>query len=280
MNLFIREVGMKTQKFLEMEKGFTLIGVVLLLLAIGIIAVIAGVLGVKLQFIAKERNTVNRMIVIRDASKDYYRGHRNLPDPAGTNVPVQDLDVEQKYRVDAWGQYFYYNRITKTVDGISPATITITATNIIGLSVNGKQVAGVIISGGANQTIEPSTISGTTFTKTGDDIVVPINVQAEAIEIANNELHIMAKKACAYRCGHPDWPDFIYNEVDVGKAIIQTFSLGNVFVYDPWLTPYLWEKPNIRVRTYGPDLTALSPDDLYVIAGGLPCCPGAGVPEP
>ena len=52
---------MKLRKLFPQERGITLIGVVLLILAIGIIAFIAGGLGVKLQEIAKVEMPAKKM---------------------------------------------------------------------------------------------------------------------------------------------------------------------------------------------------------------------------
>ena len=103
------------KKTLTRKKGFTLIGVVLLILSIGIIAFMAGAVGVKLQQIAKERDTIKRMNVIKKALKDYYRAHQDLPDPGNEvttlystggkqfiahvgEIPVDDLNLEQKQK--------------------------------------------------------------------------------------------------------------------------------------------------------------------------------------
>ncbi|MFH0813023.1 MAG: hypothetical protein V2A69_09320 [Pseudomonadota bacterium] len=264
---------MKTRKILDRENGFTLIGIALLVLAIGIIAVIAGVLGVKLQSIARERDTVKRMTVIRNALKDYYRGHQDLPAPVGTGadeVPVQDLNLEQKYRVDTWGQYFFYRRDTH------PSYPT--RTDIVGLNVNGNNVASIVISFGPDQTQDTLPQNGNEFTTTDDDIVTLINVQSEAIEIANNELHELAKKACAYGCAL-GWPPPPPPEPEVLK-INNYFLLNNRYLRDPWLSDYQWHSVNPPgIYSLGPDRTDAVPpdssDNIYAKVGGLPCCTGS-----
>ena len=257
------------------NKGFTLIAVVLLILAIGIIAFIAGAIGVKLQEIARERNTVKRMAVIKDALKKYYRGHQDLPVPSnvlqvgGQNrgVPVTALDLEQKYSLDAWGQHFYYYECQTTILGQS-------RTKINALVVDGTQLqAGILISNGPDQNFD-TTPTGTcpnevTYNSTNDDILVAINLQSEAIEITNEELRVLAKKACTYYCANSAWP------TNISPDITGAFSLGNNYLIDPWLISYVLDTTSSPPNVYslGPDGEP-SADDIHVKANGLlPCCP-------
>lgn len=287
---------MNTFKAVTNQRGITLIAVVMAVLAIGVIAYFAGALAVKMQQIAQERNTVNRMKVIEVALRKYYLGHRDLPAPSPTfqyggqdqGAPVTDLSLEQKYASDSWGQRFYYNRVTVNVT--TPVTIN-GITDILGLTVDGKTVAGVILSGGPNQQIEPGTISGTTYTTTGDDIVVPIHVQAEAIEIANNELCELAKKACAYKRASysPNCSGWPPDDVAGIDSIRTTYSVRDLYALDPWLTPYEFQDCSTaspRVISAGPDRilgTTSSPsaDDLYIMEpyGFADCNPPAPPPN-
>ena len=110
-------------------------------------------------------------------------------------------------------QYNIFLADTVTIDGIDipPSTSgyhTDANTDIDGLIVNGKNVAGVIISGGPDQNID--TVAGGTgsneFDTTNDDIVVPINVSQEAVEVALEDLKVLQAKVKAF--------DAVYEGID------------------------------------------------------------------
>lgn len=210
---------MKIHRILTNQKGLSLFLVVLIFVTIGLIAFGAATLSIRLQKTGKETATIKRMHVIRDALKRYYRGHQDLP--AAASVPVGDLNLEQKYRLDAWGQELHYNMVTKDWGGA-------TRTNIVGLSVDDNDVAGVIISSGPNQTRQTT---GPPYTTTDDDIVVPVNLSAEAQEIAREELQILAKKVWVYKyCKR--------NPTPILNDIISDYSLPDRLRHDPWGNEY------------------------------------------
>jgi len=223
------------QKESWFSSGFTLLEIVLVLAIIGVASVSIMWISNSLQNMSKVSETKQRMTLIAEKAKDYYRGQQILPGPdvlaagpANTEVPIDssDLDLEQKYRLDAWGQYLYYfrdqNKQNISYDcshsgAISKCLITIGAnkrTLIRGLEVNDKRVAGVLISKGPNQILDtdikptPQDSQGsqdslswgkTTIYKTrGDDIVIPINVTKEAMEIAIDDLLILQNKVNAF----------------------------------------------------------------------------------
>ncbi|MBU2547140.1 MAG: hypothetical protein KKB20_01895, partial [Proteobacteria bacterium] len=129
--------------------------------------------------------TERRMDEIAAKTRAFYRNTGSLPTVTGTAVPTDAnlLDMEQKFRLDDWGQPLRYYVGTG-------------AQAIIGISVDGKNVAGVIISNGPNQTADTATVVPT-FTLAGDDIMVPINVSQEAIEVALDELKVLQAKVKA-----------------------------------------------------------------------------------
>ncbi|MCK5098685.1 MAG: hypothetical protein KAR45_11315, partial [Desulfobacteraceae bacterium] len=68
------------------------------------------------------------------------------------------------------------------------------------VSVNsGNSVAGYIISNGPNQTRETDIITNPDIiTIAGDDIVIPVNVSSEAVEVTLTELKVLQDKINAY----------------------------------------------------------------------------------
>ncbi|MBN2468275.1 MAG: type II secretion system protein, partial [Deltaproteobacteria bacterium] len=134
---------MTIHRFANNQKGFSLLFIISLVAAVGIIALGAAILSVRLQKTSEERVTMQRMLVVRDSIKAYYRGHQKVltPEPTPPNsIPVEavSLNLEQKYRLDAWGQYFHYYH----------------ENDIVGIEVDDKKVAAVLISAGPNQTFD------------------------------------------------------------------------------------------------------------------------------
>lgn len=189
------------------RNGFTLLEILLALTIVGVIAAFTIGISYSIRNMTKVNSTKSRMEQIAAKAKQYYRGHGSLPTAGGTTadrVPVgaSDLNMEQKFRLDAWGQYFHYNRVedSATIDNIS-----FTETDIDGLTVDGKSVAGVIISSGPNQTFDVS-VTGPGYTTAGDDIVISIDVSQEAVEMALDDLKVLQAKVKAF--------DAIYEGVD------------------------------------------------------------------
>lgn len=194
-----------TAELKKQIKGFSLLEILLVLGIIGIVSVFAIGISHSLKNMSSVSETSQRMKLIAAKAKDYYRGHESLPDPTSTDeIPVgaSALDLEQKYRLDSWGQYLYYYRIS--AGGV---------TDINGTTVDGKGVAGVIISSGPNQTFDSFNTASppTTYPEGGsytvnDDIIMPINVHQEAVEIALAELKVLQDKVKAF--------DALYEGID------------------------------------------------------------------
>lgn len=283
---------MKTWRAVRNQRGITLIAVVMVVLAIGLIAYFAGAIAVKLQEIAKERNTVNRMSVVRTALEQYYRAHENLPDPTTTtanytpaySVAVGDLSLEQKFRVDAWGQLYHYNiGATRPEESCNSPAGSIY--DLLGLVVDGVPVAAVLVSAGPNQifdsfdpTSPPATYPATGYQKV-DDVYVSINLSQQAQEIALGELNTLAKKAYAWDCTCNPSP------VPLTLAgLIAQFSLSDQFFHDPWGQCYAADTSGIipRFLSTGPDRTAGTTDDITVPSMNK-CCtdmPDSANPNP
>ena len=179
------------------KSGFSLLEMMLALGILGVIAVFAVSITHSTRNLTKISDTRNRMKEIRRAAVDYYSGHRDLPSPGGAvgsyEVPVEPsaLNLEQKHRMDAWGSYFHYDRASQSATNPSSRTV------ITGIKVDDKKVAGVIISGGPNQTIESSNPDNS-YSTAGDDIVLPISVAEQAFAIAMNDLEVLQAKAQAF----------------------------------------------------------------------------------
>jgi len=204
---------MKKEKEIN-KKGFTLLELLLVIGIMGIIAIFTIGISYSIRNMGKVNTTKSRMEQIAAKATEFYRGHAELPAPAGTGndeVPVgaSDLNMEQKFRLDAWGRYMYYNRVeNQNALNFHNNNITINAdtlTDIDGLIVDGRNVAGVIISYGPNQTLDTTIIgpnapnyAPVTYTTGGDDIVIPIDVSPEAVEIALEELKVLQAKVKAF----------------------------------------------------------------------------------
>lgn len=190
-------------------QGFTLLELMLVLGIVGIITTFVISISSSIRNMSNVSETKNRMIEIAAKAKDYYRGHETLPDPGNLTspppyivsntfksgqVPTQAaaLDLEQKYRLDSWGQFLEYHMTTSAA-----------LTDIDGINTDGgKRVAGIIISYGPNQqqdyTGPPGAVIPIPFNNAGDDIIVPINVSKEATEIALEELKVLQDKVNAF----------------------------------------------------------------------------------
>lgn len=197
--------------------GFTLLEILLAMAIMGIIAVFAIALSSSVQHAAKTSDTQLRMKEIVAKAKAHYRNSEALPagvGTSGTDVPVgaTDLNMEQKYRYDAWGAPLRYYRQPLSVNVVEipptppPIAATLTILDIDYYTVDGKPSAGVIVSDGPNQTADSTPDGSGNITTTGDDIVIPIDVTQEAVEIALDELKVLQEKVKAL--------DGIYEGVD------------------------------------------------------------------
>jgi len=289
------------QTFKHRPHGFTLLEILLALGIMGIIAVFAVALSGSVQNAAKVGDTERRMGEIAAKAKAFYRNSESLPagGGAGTEVPVGStgFNMEQKYRYDAWGAPLRYYRQTVSIT-VTPPGSSLTIPDINAYTVNGKPAAGVIISNGPNQTAE-STVSGPPYTvnTAGDDIVVPIDVSQEAVEIALDQLKVLQDKVKALdavyegvdnngaggidetgcvaaepkaggtgcpptsltndpNCGTATLDEIEDNvagqnydctsytvagvQADALGAVVDIYSLGTNFMFDPWGNAYQW----------------------------------------
>ena len=190
------------------NSAFTLLEIAVVLSLLGVIAVFAIGISNSVKNMTKMTETKKRMELVAEKMRDYYRGHEDLPDPSlspSNSIPVEStiLDMEQKYRMDAWGKYFEYHRLNNPLSirmdgpggpfGFKMLNIGAQSRTLItGLTVDGKTAAGILISGGPNQSIEPGTMASPIYSTVGDDILVPIDVSQEAVEIAPGKFELPA----------------------------------------------------------------------------------------
>jgi hypothetical protein len=176
-------------------------------------------------------------------------------------VLVDALNLEQHFRYDAWGQFYYYDpRI---------------ATNITDVEVEGKPVGAVIISSGPDQIRQSVVnISPYEYTTQGDDILMPVNLREQAIEITLIEMRVLQKKLRAWALNlcpiNPSAPP---------ADIFTQFVLGDEFKKDAWLVNYTIGIAEIR--SSGPDRASGNVnddvDDL-VLSSLTVTCPGPPAP--
>ena len=260
------------------KSGFTLLEILLALGIMGIIAIFAISLGGSVRQGAKVGQTENMMKEIGAKAKAYYRNTRSLPAPASSvEVPVgaTSLNMEQKYRYDAWGTPFNYYRHT-----------TIGAT-----TADGNSCAGYLVSAGPDQAFAAAGNYGTDAdaVTAEDDLLIPIDVAQEAVEIALEDLKVLQSKVAAFdavyagidnnsdgevdesgcnpvdstvgNCPPSSWDSSIDSDPNCGSAtldvidgtthygcsatdplgfIMEIYALGTVYQTDPWGAAYNW----------------------------------------
>jgi len=219
------------------RSGFTLIEI---LLSLAIVSVILIFLLNSFQFV-QHKDKVDqahlRMDEIATKLRAYYRSQQSLPDPFASppdSVPVQleRLDLPQKYRLDGHGQFFRYF-VAPKIDEYSDDEIT----DIVGFDVDGRRAGGVLISLGPNQTQQYTVDNSATppvYQSAGDDILAPITVNEEAMEIVMEELDVLQKRVAAY--------DRIFagvgNDNDLPNDGDSQYDIANAPVPPPPYDPY------------------------------------------
>lgn len=218
------------------QRGAATLMIVLIAVIVATMAVAALAIAPQLKRITEERQTVKRANTIVEAVRAYYMARHELPAPG--SVPVTALGLSQEYKFDTWGQEWCYYRAA----GIAGLEIVTDG------AINGHSVAGVLLSKGPNQTFAsrlndaasamtgcpPDDGSTTKLTVLGDDIVFPLNVQSEAIQIAHDELKRLARAQCAFRIAVDYWETNIAN-------LVNWAGLREMYAYDPWGVLYQWE---------------------------------------
>ncbi len=237
--------------------GFALFVVILLLAGIGVLAAAAIIFTSKVNNLQQEKEAIRSMYALQGAARAYYRGHEDLPAvPAGGKVPLGTaaFNLTSDHGTDVWGQNIIYQRASGT------------RLDIRGVTVDGKAVAGYFLSFGPNQKLD-STLGAATAVRGGDDLLLPINLQAEAVEIAVEELTVLARKVCAAcRAGRSS----ITSDLN---ALRTYFLLGEQYQQDPWGRDYLWDAVGKTYYSEGPS-TATADDNLSG-PSQIVCCSSA-----
>ena len=226
---------MQIGRAMKQRNGFTLTLVVLIVATLIIVGVGALVLGSRATRIAKEKETTQRLGAIVQAATQYFRANETTLPPAtntyqqggldiGVPVEVDALNLEQIYRLDNWGQPVFYHA----------------ATSIVGDTVLGQAVAGYVLSYGPNQVLDSVVTDPTAPVAGGDDLLLPLNVQKEAIEIAVDELQTISRSQCAWMKAGSD----VVTAWDPGTSpnpFLVNFGLSQKYNLDPWGAAYQWD---------------------------------------
>ena len=255
------------------QKGFSLITIVLLFTILAVMTVGGITLGLKLQAAGKNSKTVDKMTIIRDALQQYYRGHQEtfplrtpplptthvLPADSTNRIPVDALKLEQHFRYDAWGQFYHYD----------PGDVA----DIKDVIVDGMAFGAVIVSSGPDQIRQSGNSSP--YTTLGDDILFPVNLREQAIEITLIEMRVLQKKLWAWALNLcPSTPSASPTYIEIATQ----FALGDEFQQDAWLVDYTISLTEIR--SSGPDRNFFNSDDLVLSSLDVNCPGGGGLPQP
>ena len=261
---------MKHRKGLPGNRGFALLIVFMIMSAVTIGLVMLTSNAFKGERTSKNVVTIDRMNTVAEALKKYYLGHHELPDPQDTNpketVPVAELSLSTKYRFDGWGKFLSYN-----YDYNSDFKLRDLGEK------DDNFFAAIIISCGPDQTIQTTTSEDSDgrliYEKKDDDILVSVNLQSEAIGIATNTLHVLARKTCSYIFSHDNVTGWdIDDHMDPLDAFLLEFDLSPVFhKIDPWENNYQWLSGSSSFISYGPDGTSDTADDIIVVARTSDC---------
>ena len=252
------------------REGFALVLIILIIAALGAMAVGTAIVTSKIKTTVGERRAVDRMRAIEKATRKYYRGHEAMGsswsrDDISARVPTGDLGLGADHANDAWGRpYIFYVPSTSTQGN-----------GLAGVTVQGSNAAGFILSTGANQDLESSvdTANPRVLSLGGDDFVRAVNVQDLAAEIAVGEMEVLRAKSCAFHMEGGGW-------FDDWATFLNRYGLGDSYRYDPWVTDYNWDTANERWRSAGPDKTLGTADDVLSAVLTDDACPAPAFHDP
>lgn len=257
------------------QKGISLIEILLSLAILGFIGYyFSGMINLVDQG-NKTDQSLTRMNEIAEQLKDFYRGQQNLPAPNDneriddiiitTNelenlgeVPVQQLNLSQKYRLDTWGQYILYFYLEKQRDSEELMV------DIVGCKADGRITGGVLISLGPDQQLNSEynlQNNPAIFTAQGDDLIIPITLEKEAWEISMGCLEVLNKRVDAY--------DRHFAGVDNRDlSSISLDSLNSSYIHQPPGDPPYPYPPYPNPTVSDPGAPGYHPDSLNFLSSG------------
>jgi prepilin-type N-terminal cleavage/methylation domain-containing protein len=225
-NFFQKEDYNMPRLSLNDQRAFTLLEI---LAALGIVAVIfffVTQLGHFFRAQSDVSDIRSRMEEIVDTAKAYYLNQGDLPVvPAGGGIPLAPtgFDIDPKLRFDSWQRPMQY--VSYTNDGVdgrpgeiqidplepgapagSPVAMVVipagSRTLLRAIDFEGRLVAGLFISSGPDQvfsyTVTPGYPEVYVSDPASDDIILPIDLTEEAIQIALPELKVLNDKVSAF----------------------------------------------------------------------------------
>ena len=184
---------------LKNNQGVALVFMVLLFAAAAAASIMLLSVGIKVKSLEEEGITQARLDEIRNALRNYYLIHYDLPDPSATtpaySVPTVSLNLPQKYRFDSNGQMIRYDRLPR---GDAMATVR-------NIEVHGSgedyKVGAVLVAPGPDKTISEGNRSSPyddPVGSGGDDLVVAVSLEAEALKVAKHAVAVLQQTAKAY----------------------------------------------------------------------------------
>lgn len=257
------------------QKGFTLIELLLALAILGVVTYFIVSLTSSVRHGGKVGETKQRMEIISAKMKEYYRHQGELPVPAGTGddeVPVDALNLEAKFRFDGWGQPIrYYVADDIVIDGTAsplPANayrgVEIDISDIRGVTVDGVgNMAGYLLSFGGDQEIDVEDDLGDiddVITSAGDDILMAINVNREAMEIALDEVRELQRRVNQF--------DNLFDGPDACKEVVDDDGTATCPPVNP---PYGNYDPDPAVEANDPNCGTATLDQIQEEDGIYSC---------
>jgi len=184
--------------------GFTMIELLSVVTIIILVTFYLFRIGLSQQALSRVQDNDRRMTLVLEAMREYYQTHLRLPDPAGPDgdeVPVAPdrLDLEQRYRYDAWGQPYIYDPgdPASIVDVDDPLTAAVEA------------YAASLRSSGPDQLLN-----------TADDVVRYLDLNRDAVAHCLEKLAVLQQQVARYNSLFPGIDnDGVFEPPDAVPAI-------------------------------------------------------------
>ncbi len=208
----------------------------------------------------RNSTTSTRMRIIAEALRRHYLGHQDLPaEKPNRGIPIRELLLDGKYKFDGWGNPLQYRCYRINKNGRQRLKLN-------GITYDGGTGAAILVSAGPDQILQ-STFSEDSVhqilvcTQKQDDILRLVNLQAEAIAIADRTLRSLADKLTCPFVRSPNW-----DPTDVIGCLIDHYALNpGLYRTDPWGNDYRWQGGNnCGFFSSGPDGTDNTTDDIRI----------------